>query len=111
MTVGTASYTTQPSVEQSRNNQTSDYTLVNTDHGKLVTMDSGSAIVLTIPSGLRDDFSCAWLQKGAGSLSMTGSGITLNEVDGYTVVNKQWAVGSITNLGSDTYLLQGRLSS
>jgi len=110
-TANSASYALQTDIAETKNDQTSNYTAVNSDHGLTVTMASASAITLTIPTGLRDDFACAWLQKGAGALTITGSGLTLNEVDGYKVADGQWAVGSITNFGSETYLLQGRLSS
>lgn len=85
------------------------YTLLDADHGKLVTLDNASAIALSVNTGLRSDFACVILQKGAGVVTIGGTA-TVNEFDGFTDTAGQWALASISHLGSDVYISQGRLA-
>ena len=88
------------------------YTLQDSDNGKLVTLDNASAITLTVPSGLSSDFACALLQKGAGNVTISaGTGVTINNIDSNTTTEGQWALASVTHLGSNVFFTQGRLSS
>lgn len=88
------------------------YTLQDSDNGKLVTLDNASAITLTVPSGLSSDFACALLQKGAGNVTISaGSGVTVNNIDNNTTTDGQWALASVTHIGSNVFFTQGRLSS
>ncbi len=84
------------------------YTLLDSDHGKLVTLSNASAITLTVPSGLRSDFYCSISQIGAGLVSTAVSGATLNNFDSHTDLAGQYAMASIIGLGSNAFLLQGR---
>jgi len=109
MTVGTASYALQSNIGQERNAQTgTTYTLVDADHGKLVTMDNASAITVDIDTGMRDDFGCVVLQKGAGQVHYAGTATQL-ELNNYTASAGQGAGVSIQSIGSDTYWLSGRM--
>jgi len=88
------------------------YTLQDSDNGKLVTLDNSSAITLTVPSGLSSDFACAILQKGTGKVTITeGSGVTVNNFGDDSTTEGQWALASLTHLGSDVYFSQGRLKN
>jgi len=99
---------TQSNVTQEINAQTgTSYTLQDSDHGKLVTLDNAAAIALSVDTGLRSDFGCVIAQKGAGQVTVGGTA-TVNEADGYTKLEKQWASASIKHLGSDVYWMQGR---
>jgi hypothetical protein len=60
------------------------YTLADTDHGKLVAINNASPITLTVPSGLRADFECAILQQGAGQITFSASGTTINNRQSFT---------------------------
>lgn len=85
-------------------------TLTNADHGFLLLFTAECEV--TIPTGLREDFSCGWVQGSANSVSFTPAvGVTLNEPDDYSTSIVQWAAGGITSLGSESYLLLGRLGS
>ena len=100
----------QTQIAQVINAQTgTTYTLVDADHGKLVTLDNASAIALTLNTGLRSDFSCVILQKGAGVVTISGTA-TINEFDSFTDTEGQWAFVSIIHLTGDVYALQGRLA-
>lgn len=57
------------------NNQTgTSYTIDATDNGKLVTFNNGSAITVTVPTGLPIGFNCKVLQLGAGLVTFQGDG-------------------------------------
>ncbi len=100
----------QNAITQEINAQTgTSYTLLDSDHGKLVTLDNASAIALDVDTGLRSDFACVILQKGAGVVTIGGTA-TVNEFDGFTDTAGQWALVSISHLGSDIFISQGRLA-
>ena len=100
----------QNAITQEINAQTgTSYTLVDADHGKLVTLDNAAAIALSVNTGLRSDFACAFLQKGAGVVTVGGTA-TVNEFDSFTDTAGQWALASLSHLGSNVFLLQGRLA-
>lgn len=85
------------------------YTLLDSDHGKLVTLSNASAITLTVPSGLRSDFYCSISQIGAGLVSVAESGSTVNNFDSHTDLAGQYAMASIIAItAANTFLLQGR---
>lgn len=73
------------------------YTLQASDAGKLVTLTNGSAITLTVPGGVftagqRVDCS----QRGAGAVTVVGSGVTLRPMPGMTLVSEgQYAAWSV----------------
>ena len=85
------------------------YTLLGSDHGKTVSLDNASAIVLTVPAGLRADFYCYIVQKGVGVVTITESGTTVNNFDNHTDTAGQWAgVSLVGGFGTNVYLSQGR---
>lgn len=84
------------------------YTLVASDRGKVVSFTSGSAITLTVPSGLGATFYCTIQQLGAGAVTPTASSTTLRIAHSYTKSNGQYTMFSIIfTQTTDTYVLQG----
>jgi hypothetical protein len=91
------------------------YTLALSDAGKLVTLNNGASIAVTIPlnssvafaTGTHVDFA----QLGAGQVTINGAvGVTLN----YTPGNKlraQYAGASIIKIATDTWMLFGDISA
>lgn len=65
---------------------TSNYTVQTSDMGKVLKVDSASAVTITIPSVLTANQSFDVYQKGAGAVTLAGSGTTLQGV-GSTGVN------------------------
>lgn len=100
----------QNQIAQLRNVQTgTTYTVLDSDHGKLVTLDNGSAIAVTIPTGLRENFGCSFLQIAAGKPTFSG-GATILAFAGNTTMAGQFAFASVTHLGaSNVVALQGNL--
>lgn len=87
------------------------YTLLASDNGKVVTLDNGSAVTVTIPSGLGVGFNCSFIQKGAGQVSFSASGTTIYNRQSHTKINGQFGVASIVAYVADTFVLAGDTAS
>ena len=98
--------------DASINDQTgTTYTLVAGDNGKVVVLDNASAVTVTVPSGLGVGFNCSFVQKGAGQVSFSASGTTINNRQSHTKINGQYGVASIIAYATDTYILAGDTTS
>jgi hypothetical protein len=94
--------------DASINDQTgTTYTLVAGDNGKVVVLDNASAVTVTVPSGLGAGFNCSFVQKGAGQVSFSASGTTINNRQSHTKINGQYGVASIVAYADDTFVLAG----
>jgi hypothetical protein len=101
----------QSVVAQEKNDQTgTSYTLQDSDHGKLVTLNNASAITLTVPSGLRSDFECAVLQLGAGAATFTASSTTINNRQGFSATAGQYALAGIRQYTTNTFVTTGDMA-
>ena len=87
------------------------YTLLAGDNGKVVVLDNGSAVTVTVPSGLGAGFNCSFVQKGAGQVSFSASGTTINNRQSHTKINAQYGVASIVAYAADTFVLAGDTAS
>ena len=96
------------------NPQTTDYTLVISDAGALVSLDSATAITITIPPegsvafpiGTRID----GVQLGAGQVEIVnGAGVTTNAYPGLFTLG-QYAGFTLVKNGSDSWWAFGALS-
>lgn len=76
------------------NTQTSTaYTLVESDHGKLIVAGNNSAITLTLPNGLGVGFRCRVLQRDIGQVTCVAAGaIAVRNVNGHTKTKGQYAI-------------------
>lgn len=89
------------------------YTLVLADAGKLVTLDNGSAITLTVPTNASVAYAVgtviALAQLGAGLVSVAGdTGVTINgTAPGDEDLTGRWATATLTKLATNTWLLSG----
>ena len=83
------------------------YTLLSSDNGKVVVLNNGSAITVTVPSGLGAGFNCSFIQKGAGQVSFSASGTTINNRQSHSKINAQYGVASIVAYAADTFVLAG----
>ena len=84
------------------------YTLAASDNGKVVTLDNGSAITVTIPAGLVAGFNCLLVQKGAGKVTVTkAGGGSLNNRSSQTKTAGQHAIVTIVHIGGEVYILSG----
>ena len=84
------------------------YTLTATDNGGVIAFTSGSAIALTVPSGLGAGFSCSVVQYGAGQITVAaGSGATLRVRSSANKTAGQYAIASILSVVANEYILVG----
>lgn len=83
------------------------YTLLASDNGKTVTFNNASAITLTVPSGLGAEFACKLVQLGAGQLTITASGVTINNVAGGNKISAQYGSAYLHAYAANTFLLDG----
>jgi len=87
------------------------YTLLAGDNGKVVVLNKGSAVTVTVPSGLGAGFNCSFVQKGAGQVSFSASSTTINNRQSHTKINGQYGVASLLAYADDTFVLAGDTAS
>jgi hypothetical protein len=87
------------------------YTLLAGDNGKVVVLNNGSAVTVTVPSGLGAGFNCSFVQKGAGQVSFSASSTTINNRQSHTKINGQYGVASLLAYADDTFVLAGDTAS
>ena len=95
------------------------YTLALADAGKLVTLDNGSAITLTVPTNATAAFPVgtviALQQLGAGAISVEGAtGVTINGTapGSEVLTNAQYlTTAALTKHDTDTWTLTGAVEA
>ena len=97
------------------NTQTSAYTLVLGDAGKIVEMNVSSACTLTIPLNASVAFPTGTVisvfQLGAGQLNIVGAGgVTIDSAGSKTHLNVQYSSGALRKRGTDEWVLAGDLA-
>jgi hypothetical protein len=84
------------------------YTLLSSDNGKVVTLENGSAITLTVPAGLAAGFNCMIVQKGAGVVTITPANtVTVTNRGGGTKTGGQNAIVTILSIESNKFISGG----
>ena len=79
---------------------TSSTTLLQTDNGGFVYIDSATATTVTVPSTLTIGFSCVVVRKGTGNVNFVGSGVTLQTARGLNARAQFSALGVIKDTGT-----------
>lgn len=92
------------------NARTISYQVQASDNGKVVTMNSGSAVNLTVPAGLGAGFSCTVIQLGAGQVTFVASSVTINSAGALMKLSAQHAAGVIYSYAANVYNLSGSLA-
>ena len=93
------------------NDQTDSYTLVAGDAGKVVVLNKGSAVNLTVPSGLGAGFTCSVIQKGAGQVTFVASSTTINNRQTHTKIAGQHGVATLIATAANVFVLAGDTAS
>lgn len=83
------------------------YTLLATDIGKVITFNNASAITVTVPSGLVVGFNCLILQIGAGQVTLSASGTTIQNRLGFTKTAGQYAALTLASYVSNVFVSSG----
>jgi len=91
------------------NAQTAGYSLVAGDNGKIITMNSASAMTLTAGTAVgTTGFSCTIIQLGAGQVTIVGSGVTINSYAGLKMAG-QHAAATLFCYATNTFNVAGNL--
>jgi hypothetical protein len=86
-------------------------TLLSADAGNVVAYTSATAVTLTVPAGLPATFQTLLIQRGAGAITVTASGTTINNPDGSLVTAGQYSEVSLVATALNTYILGGRVTT
>ena len=92
------------------------YTFVLGDNGQLVTLSNASAVTATVPPNSSVAFpigsTIPILQLGAGLVTVAaGAGVTISTVLGSLALAGQYARATLTQVDTDSWLLNGDLAS
>lgn len=83
--------------------KTGSFTLSSADNNKLFFINSASAVTVTVPN-LAIGFTCQLIQTGAGTITMTGSGTTLNSASGLSTRTTNSVIGLVMNSSTTGYV-------
>lgn len=86
------------------NIQTADYTLTASDNGNIVIMNSATAVTITVPATLPAGFVVQIIQKGAGQVTVSGSGSTINSANGFKTRVTNSAIGVVMESSTVGYV-------
>ena len=115
LTVGTGATTGILRSYLTRSNHTTSYTLVLSDDGKLVEMNSASANNLTVPPNSSVAFPLGTqiiiAQEGAGTTTIVaGSGVPLRSKDSALGIDGQWSTAALFKKQADEWYVIGALA-
>lgn len=95
-----------------RNTQTTAYTLVAGDAGKVVELNVGTAANLTVPAGTFSDGQVVVVRAiGAGQVTLVGSGVTLNSRGGALKLYGQYSEATIAFRSASEANVSGDLTT
>jgi hypothetical protein len=75
--------------------KTAGFTLAATDNNKVFLITSATNSTVTVPSSLPVGFSCQLIQGGLGTITVTGSSVTLNSSNGLTTRATNSVIGLV----------------
>lgn len=76
-------------------------TLSDKMHGRMILFSA--ACTVTVPVGLRPNFSCGWSQDGADAVTFTAAdGVTIHSLNDLTDTGGQYAIGGIAAFSSQS---------
>lgn len=81
------------------------YSLSNADLGRVILMDKATAQTVTVPGGLSVGFNCILIQQGLGSLTLFGSGSTVNNVTGTLVSTVQYTMLELVSVAANSFIV------
>ena len=91
--------------------ETDNYTLQISDAGKVIVMNKGSAVNLTVPSGLGAGFTCSVIQKGAGQVTFVASSTTILNRQSHTKIAGAHGVATLISTATNEFILAGDTAS
>jgi hypothetical protein len=88
----------------SSSDKSANYTLVSADKNTYI-RSTGSAITITVPDVLANGESINFIQAGAGQITFTGSGVTINSKEAKLKTKAQFSAATVTKVGGAYYLI------
>lgn len=92
------------------NDQTTGFTLGNSDNGKIIVINSASATTITVPS-LSVGFNCMIVQRGAGQVTLSASGVTISNRYGFNKTAGQSSIITLVCIASGVYIASGDMTN
>ena len=97
------------------NNVSANYTLVASDIGKFVIVNSAGTVFITVPTNASASLpvgtSIDFARYGSGVVSFTSStGVTINSQLGYRSITAQYVAASLIQTSTNVWVLIGNLS-
>jgi hypothetical protein len=95
---------------------TTPYTILSTDAGKALVLNSSSAMSLVIPAESTYNFvigqTILIVQKGTGAITVSGAvGVTLRSKSGNTITDGQYSEARLIKIAANEWLLSGDLTA
>lgn len=82
-------------------------TLAAADNGKIIRCTSGSAVTITVPTGLDVGFSVTVIQEGLGQVTFSASSTNVRNRQNHTKTAGTYAVVSLIQLTTNNFFLAG----
>ncbi len=92
------------------NEQTANYTLLNTDNGEIVVINSSNPTTITVPS-LSVGFNCLIVQRGTGQVTLSALGVTIFNRYGFTKTAGQHSILTLVCIASGIYIASGDMTN
>lgn len=92
------------------NEQSAGFTLGNSDNGKIIVINSSSAQTITVPS-LAVGFNCMIVQRGTGQVTLTSSGVTINNRYGFNKTAGQHSILTLVCIATGIYISSGDMTN
>jgi hypothetical protein len=92
------------------NDQTTGFTLGNSDNGKIIVINSASATTITVPS-LSVGFNCMIVQRGAGQVTLSASGVSISNRYGFNKTAGQSSIITLVCIASGVYIASGDMTN
>ena len=92
------------------NEQSTGFTLGNADNGKIIVINSSAAQTITVPS-LSVGFNCMVVQRGTGQVTITASGVTVNNRYGFNKTAGQHSILTLVCIANGVYISSGDMTN
>lgn len=83
------------------------YTCLESDRGKVILLNRADPITVTVPTGLTVGWNAIFIQEGAGTVTFSASGTTIDNANGYTTTAGQDAAVTLLQKKTNVFQLGG----
>jgi len=92
--------------------KTAPYSIVDADHGKVITVSSNTSTQITVPQTITAGFACVVSQIGSGQVVFVGGGtMNIRNRQGYSKLASKYSEGSLKVVATNECLLSGDVGS